>query len=171
MVSNTGTALSTVTGAVYDNGDLRIVDSGLDRSLSYSLASLYSGTGNLNASLNNQLSATNLNSTGITLVSSTTLLRSPDAVQVSEQDMPVVLTAYPNPAAGIFRVRLEGVVSARCALQMFDLSGRMIAEKQIEPSLDNFREVEFDLSGHPSGNYLISITDGTLRKTIIVTHQ
>ncbi|MFM2206374.1 MAG: hypothetical protein RL213_349 [Bacteroidota bacterium] len=171
MVSNTGTALSTVTGAVYDNGDLRIVDSGLDRSFSYSLASLYTGTGNLNASLNNQLTATNLNSTGITLVSSTTLLRTPDAVQVDVREIPVVLTAYPNPAEGMIKVRLEGVVSGKCVLQLFDLGGRLIDQRDIEASSDNFRELEFDLSGQPSGNYLISLNDGTLRKTIIITRQ
>jgi PKD repeat protein len=170
MVSTTGTALGTVTGAVFDNGELRIVDSGQDRSLSYSLSALYTGSGSLNAATTNSLNAANLNSTGITLVNTTTLIRNQDNIGVTSSDNGLKASAYPNPATGLFKVRIEGAVTEKTAIQLFDLNGRLIGEQYLEVSSETFHEVEFDLSRHPSGNYLVSVNNGTIRKSFIVTH-
>jgi hypothetical protein len=170
MVSNTGTALSTVTGAVWDNGNLRIVDSGTDRSYSYSAATLYSGTGNVNATLNNALNASNLNATGITLVSTSTLLRPASTVSQPASGQ-VSMTAYPNPTGGVFKVRVEGPLAEVGVIRLFDLNGRLIGEQQLTLTYDSFREAEFDLSRQPAGLYMVTLISGSLHQSIVVSHQ
>ncbi|MFM8950466.1 MAG: beta strand repeat-containing protein, partial [Bacteroidota bacterium] len=74
--TNTGGALTKVTGAVLDGTTMWVTDNGIDRSLSYDFSVLFSGTTNLNASTINVLNSGNLNATGITLVNTTSLIRS-----------------------------------------------------------------------------------------------
>ncbi|MFM9055739.1 MAG: choice-of-anchor J domain-containing protein, partial [Bacteroidota bacterium] len=106
MVNTGGTALSTVTGCALDGSIVNIVDAGLDRNLQYSLSSLFTGTGNLNASTAYVLQSTNLNSTGIALTNAI-LLRGPEETTSTELDG-IRWTAYPNPTEGRIILRADG---------------------------------------------------------------
>ena len=142
MLSNTGTALSTVTGVTFINTDIRIVDSGLDRSLTYSLASLFTGTGGLNGTLNNTLNAANLNATGIATVSSSSLLRNADQNLFVNQSLSV--KAYPNPAAENVKVLVEGDLDENATVVLYDINGKLIKQDTLVNDRVKFVFAEYE---------------------------
>lgn len=168
MVNTTGTALSTVTGCALDGSIVNVVDAGLDRNLQYSLTSLFTGTGNLNATASFILQSTNLNSTGIALTNAI-LLRGPEENSSIELDE-IRWTAYPNPTEGRIILKADGLISTANTVQVFDMAGRLIRSMEIPVSTDanSPDEITIDLSTEGSGLYLISIQNGTSRTTLRV---
>ncbi|MFM9007071.1 MAG: T9SS type A sorting domain-containing protein, partial [Bacteroidota bacterium] len=166
MVNTGGTALSTVTGCALDGSIVNIVDAGLDRNLQYSLSSLFTGTGNLNASTAYVLQSTNLNSTGIALTNAI-LLRGPEETTSTELDG-IRWTAYPNPTEGRIILRADGKTSSSNTVQVFDMAGRLIRSLEIPFNEEQNGPEEFaiDLSAEGSGLYLISILNGNSRTTL-----
>ncbi|MFM7766459.1 MAG: T9SS type A sorting domain-containing protein, partial [Bacteroidota bacterium] len=174
--TNTGGALTKVTGAVLDGTTMWVTDNGIDRSLSYDFSVLFSGTTNLNASTINVLKSGNLNATGITLVNTTSLIRSmedgsttPSVSTTSEEGFTV--KAYPNPTGGVFNVLVDGLTTdAPCVVRVIDMTGRVVAERTIEQGV-NSSEPTFDLSGFKTGIYMVVIDQGDVRQTVRIVLQ
>lgn len=162
LATNTGANLSTPTGAVVDGGTMWVTDRGLDRAFSYTLSSLFSGTTTLAATSIKNLNSSNLNSTGITLVTTASLLRDVEEPVTSE----IEAKAYPNPTDGTFNLEINGLDSqSECVIRVLDLSGRVVETRQIEVGA-TFYEQRFDLTGLSQGVYLIVIDQADRRKTI-----
>jgi hypothetical protein len=76
---------------------------------------------------------------------------------------------YPNPTKGTFTLNLEVVNTAKVSVQLYDVRGRLIGEKNYFNTNINFSEsVFFEKAG--TGLYLVKITNGnkqTTRKILI----
>ena len=76
---------------------------------------------------------------------------------------------YPNPNNGSFTLNLELLNTDKVTVQLFDVRGRLIGEKNYLNNVTNFSEnVSFDKAS--AGLYLVKITNGnkqTTRKLII----
>lgn len=81
-----------------------------------------------------------------------------DVVQLSSDMVQVV----PNPTSGKIMVTWEGLLAEQ--IKIVDMMGRTLLEAKGEG-----RDVQFDLSDYPSGNYLVVITSekGTAIKKIV----
>ena len=171
LVNTGGTALSKVTGMLLEAGTtLYVTDNGLDRALQYTFSSLYSGTGNLSATASTALNIANLNSTGIALASSTTMLRDGDLESGTDQSE-IVLSAYPNPTSGIVRLRITGETNSDYTLSAYDLSGRKVAETLLSDDSNPEKEEIFDLSFFGKGVYLVVLRKADYIQTIRVVVQ
>ncbi|MFM7900960.1 MAG: T9SS type A sorting domain-containing protein, partial [Bacteroidota bacterium] len=174
--TNTGAALSKVTGAVLDGNTMWVTDNGLDRSLSYDLSQLFLGTTNINATTINVLNSGNLNSTGITIVSNTTTIRLAEegtmpAIQTTDAEQTLSVKAYPNPTSGLFNVLVDGLNSNEpCEIRVVDMTGRVTAQRTIEQGV-NTTEPTFDLSGFKPGLYMIVIDQSDVRQTVRIVLQ
>ena len=76
---------------------------------------------------------------------------------------------YPNPTKGTFTLNLEVVNTAKVSVQLFDVRGRLIGEKNYLNTNINFSESLF-FEKASAGLYLVKITNGnkqTTRKLII----
>jgi hypothetical protein len=174
--TNAGAALNKVTGAVIDGSTMWVTDNGLDRSLSYDMTQLFVGTTNINSNTYNALNTGNLNSTGITLVSNTSLVRvteegvtMPEEQSLSADGLKV--KTYPNPTSGVFNVLIEGMnTESRCNVRVVDMTGRVIAERTIEEGL-NSSEPTFDLTGFKPGIYMVVIDQDDIRQTVRIVIQ
>ncbi|MFD2602268.1 T9SS type A sorting domain-containing protein [Flavobacterium suzhouense] len=74
-----------------------------------------------------------------------------------------LISIYPNPSNGIFKLELKGELAQDYALEIFNLQGQRV----YQASLINFQEI--DLSNQANGMYLMKFTDGqsTITKKII----
>ncbi len=178
MRTNTGGGLNKPTGAVFDGNQLRITDRGLDRSFNYTLSDLYltPNTTNQNALSANPLNAGNLNSTGISLVNSTTLnfsevtenrLKSePEAV-----GQELLITLHNNPALDWFRMSVSGLSEFEdTELQIIDLSGVQVYREIIPKGIQTF-DNEYSVLNYPRGTYLVNVSQGSQRKFIRLVLQ
>jgi len=156
--TNTGGTLSTVTGAVVDGINLRIVDRGLDRSLTYPMASLFGSTTTLNATLYQVMNAANLNATGIALVANTSFLRNEDVLYGNEEwDRGMLLVkAYPNPTDGILHVRMDAKSTGDTpfVINIVDLNGKVVYSETTDSNLEWY-ELSIDLNQFGKGLYLV----------------
>ena len=170
LLTNTGSNLSNITGLVLDGSYLRIVDNGLDRTFKYSLSSLFSSTGTLNASSNNLLYSSNTDATGITLTTSSNILKTEDVENSIEEvvDNSFELLVFPNPSSANITVRLEGNITGIPLVQVYDFFGKLIMERKIIPANQSINEEEFDLSMLSSGKYIIRVNDVNTVKTKII---
>jgi subtilisin-like proprotein convertase family protein len=66
---------------------------------------------------------------------------------------------YPNPNNGTFAIQFNSNSSSNVKVEVFDIEGRMIFDKEYENS-DVFSE-NIELRGVQSGLYLVRITDGS----------
>jgi hypothetical protein len=76
---------------------------------------------------------------------------------------------YPNPTKGTFTLNLEVVNTAKVSVQLFDVRGRLIGEKNYFKTNINFSESIF-FEKASTGLYLVKITNGnkqTTRKLLI----
>ncbi|QNM87097.1 T9SS type A sorting domain-containing protein [Polaribacter pectinis] len=76
---------------------------------------------------------------------------------------------YPNPTAGAFTLNLEVLNTDKVSVQLFDVRGRLIGEKEYANTKTNFSESIF-FEKASSGLYLLKVTNGkkqTTRKLII----
>lgn len=62
------------------------------------------------------------------------------------------LTIFPNPSTGL--VSVGGVMEIGATLRVFDLSGRLVVEKNVQ---DGEAFVNFDLTGQPKGMYTVQM--------------
>lgn len=70
------------------------------------------------------------------------------ASRTSHQD----LTIFPNPSTGL--VYMGGVLEVGASLRVFDLSGRLVMEKNIQ---EGDSMIDFDLTGQPKGMYTVQM--------------
>ena len=76
---------------------------------------------------------------------------------------------YPNPTKGEFTLKLELINTDKVSLQLFDVRGRLIGEKNYLNTNTNFSE-KISFNNAKAGLYLLKITNGnkqTTRKLII----
>jgi hypothetical protein len=69
------------------------------------------------------------------------------------------LEAFPNPTADRLSVRLDTPVAGRATLRLTDIFGRVVHQRPIETVVGSNR-LELDLTALPTGNYLLTVTDG-----------
>jgi hypothetical protein len=69
------------------------------------------------------------------------------------------LNIFPNPSNGEFYIDLGGEINGFAKLQVLDLSGRIILNKEMN-STSNFAETTIDLSSNPSGFYTVKVLTG-----------
>lgn len=178
MRNNSGAALSTPTGAVFDGSQLRITDRGLDRSFNYNIADLFltPNTINQNALIGNPLNAGNLNSTGISLVNSTTLNfneitdnRLKSEPEITNKQL--FITLHNNPALDWFRLTVTGLSEMEEAeLSIFDMSGVQLYREIIPKGIQTF-DNEYSVLNYPRGTYLVNVSQGSQRKFIRLVLQ
>jgi hypothetical protein len=170
MLTNTGLALSQVTGTVVDNTSLRVTDRGLDRALSYKISDLFSGsnTVSLNALSIANLNAQNLNSTGISIVTTTSLARSlanvPTEELIDQDHGSLQMNVYPNPANARVVLSLDGLSDLSTGnLMILDMSGRKLFEVITAAGNSSYQE-EVSLAGFAGGLYMVVFIQGDQRK-------
>jgi hypothetical protein len=171
MVNTTGTALNTVAGVVVDGANVLVTDNGLDRALSYSLTNLYTGTGNLNAQAVYTLQSTNLNSTGIALCTTTSVLR-----DITHETPTVIsenlgLKIYPNPSQGLVHLIISGEMDQAHNIQVVDITGKVVYSQSLSPDSLKEREVVFDLSSYGKGEYIATVYGKQQRKSLMFLVQ
>ncbi|MFN9596816.1 MAG: HYR domain-containing protein [Bacteroidota bacterium] len=165
MKTNTGANLGTVRGIVIDGNTVWITDSGSDRAFPYDKTLLFTGSNtiNLNATTVKTLNSGNLNSTGISITNTSSLLRQELPLQ---NDLHV--TVWPNPTSGVINISLEGIdANERFTLRAYDMNGRLVAFRE-EAGTDTEFAPAFDLTGIKSGMYAIVVEQGNRRKTVRV---
>ena len=174
MKTVSGLTLGNGTGAVIDlNGRVWVTDQTNDKSYSYSLSSLFTGTGNLNASSEFTLlnsSPTNSNATGITLVNSTTMLKSPtnSARVVDAEPEPETESfqyqIYPNPSASENQLIVKTPKqSQKIKARILDVQGRLIKTM----TFNSHETISFG-NELKAGLYLVEVSEGNMVKTIWV---
>ncbi|MEN7549654.1 PKD domain-containing protein [Rapidithrix thailandica] len=88
----------------------------------------------------------------------------PHPLSSGDQDAPIDLVLYPNPTSGIFYMKYKEVQILQ--IELFNLSGKRFEVPSLAPVN------RFDLSGFPSGIYLLKIaTDrGTVVKKLMLAN-
>lgn len=66
---------------------------------------------------------------------------------------------YPNPSQGIFNISLQSQNGEKANIQLFDMSGRLISQKQLENS-DSQINTSVDFTGVSEGIYILKISKG-----------
>ncbi|MFM8433033.1 MAG: T9SS type A sorting domain-containing protein, partial [Bacteroidota bacterium] len=156
--SNTGGTLGTVTGMTVRNGIVHVTDRTQDKVYPFSLQSLYTGTGTLNAISVYSLNSNNLDATGITVVSGTSLLRTSEEPAISEKakDKPML---YPNPALDDVSIKYYSEQVGVAYAEIFDLNGKSIfkTEQQIYSEGVNELWIRIGSASIPSGVYFVRL--------------
>ncbi|MFM7767751.1 MAG: hypothetical protein ACKO9S_07840, partial [Bacteroidota bacterium] len=124
LLTNTGVAVSTVQGLVVGGNTIWVTDAGTDRAYPYDKTLLFTGTSpGLSATTVNILNSANLNSTGISITSTSSLLR-----QELPQQNELNVSVWPNPTSGVVNISLEGIdANERFTLRAYDMNGRLVA--------------------------------------------
>ena len=60
---------------------------------------------------------------------------------------------FPNPSKGIFKIEYEPMSNSSIQLNVFDLTGRLVFNKDVE----NKREILVDISNKSKGIYLLKL--------------
>ena len=94
----------------------------------------------------------------------TTLIRPNSVPALSESDF--LLRVFPNPADDFINIEFEELPAYSYDLQLFDIYGRMILQKNISEKIAvlNLRELE-------KGHYFIRVSDGRKERVVGVTRQ
>lgn len=87
-----------------------------------------------------------------------------------ETARPFTARLYPNPVGPAVVVGIEGAQGQRIRLQLTDLSGKPIAEKQLDVTEADQR-TGMDIQRQPSGMYLLRISNGRQAETLRVLKQ
>jgi len=171
MRTNTGGTLTTVTGAVIDGTNMRVVDRGLDRSMTYPISTLFSGTTTVNATLYQVMNASNLNATGIALVSSSSFLRNEDILYANGEWNNGVLDvhAFPNPTDGILNLKMNAPATGDSpfVVNVIDVTGKLVYSSTAEVGINNM-ELVVDLNQFGKGLYLVNVSKASVMKNIKV---
>lgn len=171
MVNTTGTALSTSTGVVVDGLNVIITDNGLDRALSYSLSNLYTGTGNLNAQAAYTLQSTNLNSTGIALCTSASVLRDITNEAPASISENLDLKIYPNPSQGLVHLIISGILDQTHSIKVVDITGKLVYSQSLSADGLKEREIVFDLSTYGKGEYIATVYNQKQKQSLVFIVQ
>ena len=86
----------------------------------------------------------------------------PEADAVVENSSDEAPSLFPNPAVGLFRVKLPDMPE-NGFIRIFDLSGRVALEQKLLPDMDLY---EFDASGWQAGIYLVYIQSEREKQTL-----
>ena len=171
MRTNTGGTLTTVTGAVIDGTNMRVVDRGLDRSMTYPMSTLFSGTTTVNATLYQVMNASNLNATGIALVSSSSFLRNEDILYANGEWNNGMLDvhAFPNPTDGILNLKMNAPATGDSpfVVNVIDVTGKLVYSSTAEVGINNM-ELVVDLNQFGKGLYLVNVSKASVMKNIKV---
>jgi hypothetical protein len=65
------------------------------------------------------------------------------------------VSVYPNPSTGKFRISFGTAINIVTGIKIFDILGNLVLDLQ---NIENDQEI--DLSGHPDGIYILTITKG-----------
>jgi len=74
------------------------------------------------------------------------------------------ISVHPNPNNGLFTVALNGFQTEGVALEVYDLSGRLMHTEQIDVTSPRYASV-LDLSDRASGLYMLTITSSKGKQT------
>ena len=78
-----------------------------------------------------------------------------------------VMSVFPNPSSGKFTIRSNETAINNLNLEILDMNGRVILQKRIV-NVNGTITDKVDLSNHPSGVYLVRLSNGKLVKTFKV---
>jgi len=157
--TNTAGALNTVSGLAIENTDLWVTDRGLDRIFRYSLTNLYNGsTASLSAISSHLMNASNLDVTGIALVSTNTLLRdSDDNDLLSPAALEPTLKIFPNPTDQELNVTFNNLSPfSEATIMVVDMTGRVILRQILLPG-ETDGLLKYDVTNWRAGIYLLTI--------------
>ncbi len=91
-------------------------------------------------------------------------------VATGDDGKPFRTRLYPNPVGPAVVVGIEGAAGQRIRLQLTDLSGKPIAEKQLDVTEADQR-TSMDMIRQPSGMYLLRVSNGRQSETLRVLKQ
>ncbi len=99
-------------------------------------------------------------------------LKDNSVTTIDEVKEPEKIFAYPNPANQVITIQYDCGESRDAKLQIFDVLGRLVAEKDNLPTLLGTNNVSQSVSDLSNGVYAIKITTGkeTLTSKIIINH-
>ena len=91
-----------------------------------------------------------------------------NSLALEEQELLGELTVYPNPSHGNLNVSFTAQ-NSDYEIQLSDITGRILSSKKYE-NLVGFQDVELDMKGINSGNYIVTIktNNGSFNRNIIV---
>ena len=89
----------------------------------------------------------------------TTLLTNPPARIGDPEDSELNVGIIPNPANGIFEVRVNSMPESELSVQIYNAIGKLIQSKSIVTESE-IQNISFDLTGQSSGLYFIRVSDG-----------
>lgn len=69
---------------------------------------------------------------------------------------------YPNPMNGVLTVQYKLEISKPVKLEIYDILGRQVQTKIIQPTSKNYTTTEFDLSTKASGIYILKVSSGNM---------
>lgn len=159
-------SVSAIQVSFWSSGNrLLITDRGRDRAYTFTVSTLFSGTGNQPANMENALfsgNPANGDATGIALVNSTALLK-PEITVAGERVMLLTVKAYPNPAQGLVTVQIKGPCRAPGKLDILDGAGKSVKTVPLGGINATTQYLPLNVSGLPQGRYLLVCTRGGLR--------
>lgn len=92
------------------------------------------------------------------------------AALAAEADAPLAMSIYPNPALDEATVRFSLERTQRVSLDLFDLLGRQVRQRDLGVMSAGEHEVMLDLRNLPAGLYIVRLSgDAGARATVRVT--
>ncbi|MCU0432719.1 MAG: T9SS type A sorting domain-containing protein [Bacteroidia bacterium] len=85
---------------------------------------------------------------------------------VNENSRVVLFEISPNPSQGIFRLKFDEITS-EIRVDVYDLTGRSIMEKQINAASSETESV-IDLLAYPEGMYVVRVSSADFVKTVML---
>jgi len=86
------------------------------------------------------------------------------AAGIAEQRLHFSLNVFPNPATGIFSIRLNTTKADRSTLQLINASGQIIYTETCIPATGSFLKT-MDLTSYPRGLYLLTLSGNGYRES------
>jgi len=109
------------------------------------------------------------NASVATVPGGTTVYNAPSAI-TDEAFNSLDLTIFPNPSADIIAVQIGGLLSENLTVSLYDITGKMIEEKQINKGQTM---AHFDIQTLYNGTYIVKIANGnnvTSKKIVVNRH-
>jgi hypothetical protein len=76
------------------------------------------------------------------------------------------ITLYPNPTTGIFKMKYTLENDSDVGFDIWDMTGRVIEQRQIKSQSPGSHEEEFNLRNMPDGVYIVKVSTYLSSKTI-----
>jgi PKD repeat protein len=74
---------------------------------------------------------------------------------ISEVNNPFIISIFPNPSSGKFRISFDDSMDPYAGIKIYNIMGDLVLETKNSKHKD-----EIDLSNHPNGIYILTITTG-----------